>query len=117
MTITTRFYTLLFGKEVGRDAFGNVYYKEKKASKSGRTKRWVIYKGKAEASKVPAEWHGWLHYTHDRPPSERTMAHHGWEKPHIPNLTGTPGAYVPPGHLLKGGQRDPATADYKAWKP
>ena len=112
MTITTRIYTRLFGESVGTDPFGNRYFR-RKAAKGGREKRWVVYNGKAEPSKVPAEWHGWLHYT----PSERTSHRHAWEKEHLPNLTGTAGAYVPPGHLLRGGQRDASTSDYESWKP
>src|SRR5262245_18168971 len=120
--ITTRLYTLLRGQLVGSDAFGNRYYRRRVNTKLGtdkraKEKRRVIFKGKAEPSKVPAEWHGWLHYTHDKPPTERTMRHYNWEKPHLPNLTGTKGAYVPPGHLLRGGQRDPSTADYEPWRP
>jgi hypothetical protein len=48
---------------VGEDDFGNRYYEAKDARDSydGRLRRWVIYKGYAEASTVPAEWHGWLH--------------------------------------------------------
>ena len=37
-TLGTRIHTLFFGKFVGKDSFGNRYYK----SRSGR--RWVIYK-------------------------------------------------------------------------
>ncbi len=118
MTMTTRLYTYFHGVAVGEDRFGNRYFQEKTAPKEGRRKRWVLYKGKAEPSKVPPEWHGWLHYTHDvAPPLEYTTGHHAWEKPHLPNLTGTAGAYLPPGHLAKGGHRAPATADYEAWKP
>jgi NADH:ubiquinone oxidoreductase subunit len=117
MTITTRLHTLFCGRLVGTDSFGNRYYTEKKPAKKGRTKRWVIYHGMAEPSKVPAEWHGWLHYTLDAPLALRNGVQYRWKKPHLPNLTGTVGAYVPPGHLLKGGHRDPATADYQAWKP
>ena len=117
MTITTRLYTLFHGKPVGSDAFGNRYYKEKRPAKNRRQKRWVIYNGMAEPSKVPAEWHGWLHYTFDTPPDARDIPHYDWEKPHLPNLTGTPNAYAPPGHLLRGAHREPTTADYEAWKP
>ena len=35
----------------------------------GRPRRWVTYTDFAEASKVPAGWHGWLHYTVDEPPT------------------------------------------------
>lgn len=117
MTITTRLFTLFNGKLVGADQFGNRYFVEKKQPKGRREKRWVMYNGAPEPSKIPAEWHGWMHYTSNIPPSKRTVSHHAWEKPHMPNLTGTVNAYVPPGHMLSGGERAPATADYKPWKP
>lgn len=120
MTITTRLYTAFFGQLVGTDAFGNRYYTRKGsgvADKRKKTRRWVLYNGLAEPSKVPAEWHGWLHYTFDTPPGERPTAKYSWQKPHLPNLTGTKGAYVPPGHLLRGAHRAPTTSDYEAWKP
>ena len=109
MTMTTRLHTLFHGKLVGTDQFGNRYYTDKQ-----KKKRWVLYKGKAEPSKVPAEWHGWLHYTLDAPVE---AAPYAWKKEHLPNLTGTTHAYVPPGHLLRGGHRDVSTSDYEAWKP
>lgn len=117
MTITTRLFTRFKGKLVGSDPFGNQYYREKKQPQGRREKRWVLYQGKPEPSKVPPEWHGWLHYTFDSPPAERPIRHYSWEKPHLPNLTGTMNAYVPPGHLLKGGQRSPTTSDYEPWEP
>ena len=36
---------------------------------------------------------------------------------HKPNLTGTLGAYRPPGSLAEGGERAPSSGDYEAWKP
>jgi NADH:ubiquinone oxidoreductase subunit len=116
MTVTTRLYTFFHGQLVGEDQFGNRYYTEKKP-KDRRQTRWVMYKGLAEPSKVPPEWHGWLHYTLDTPPNELSITRHSWQKPHLPNLTGTKGAYVPPGHLLRGAQRAATTSDYEAWKP
>lgn len=114
MTITTKIHTWLNGIYIGEDQFGNKYYEHKKVNKtSGRKKRWVIYKGLPEASKVPAEWHGWLHYTFDTVPKKR----YKWQKQHMPNLTGTELAYRPPGHILKGGKRDKAIGDYQAWEP
>jgi len=115
MTITTRLHTAIFGKLVGTDTFGNRYFTEKKSAKKKHARRWVLYRGKAEPSKVPAEWHGWLHYTLDAP--IKNAPKYFWKKPHIPNLTGTANAYVPPGHLLRGGHRDASTSDYEAWKP
>ncbi|MFM9864552.1 MAG: NADH-ubiquinone oxidoreductase subunit NDUFA12 family protein, partial [Micropepsaceae bacterium] len=80
-------------------------------------RRWVIYKNLAEASLVPAEWHGWLHHTVDDPPTIAPPNVKPWEKEHLPNLTGTAAAYRPPGSLLGDGKRAPATGDYEAWQP
>jgi NADH:ubiquinone oxidoreductase subunit len=122
MTIGTRLYTWLHGELVGTDQTGNRYYREKNPKplvKGGgiesRERRWVLYDGAAEASKVPAEWHGWLHHIVDAVPTAE--ARRPWQKPHQPNLTGTPGAYRPPGSLLKGARRSPAAGDYEPWTP
>lgn len=109
--------TRLSGVEVGRDEFGNVYYRSRQTPKGEREKRWVIYAGEPEASKVPPEWHIWLHHTADAPLSEKSSFHKSWQKPYQPNLTGTAEAYFPPGHTFAGGRRHKATGDYQAWKP
>ena len=60
MTIATRLYTWLRGVAVGHDAFGNTYYRDKTGATryaGKRQKRWVLYAGEAEATKVPPEWH------------------------------------------------------------
>ncbi len=108
--IGTTLFTIFRGKKTGADEFGNRYYMNAKKSR-----RWVIYKGIAEASKVPAEWHRWLHKTTDEVP--QNLKTHAWEKPHLPNLTGTDNAYVPKGHVKSGTKRNKATGDYQAWKP
>ena len=108
--IGTSIHTLLFGKRVGSDQFSNVYYKSRK------DRRWVIYKGLNEASKVPAEWHRWLHKTTDDLP-QKNATHYDWEKSHLPNLTGTDLAYSPKGSIKNGAHREIATGDYEAWKP
>ncbi len=115
-TIGTKLHTLFYGRSIGRDEFGNRYFEARSKRKGEKFKRrWVIYKGIVDASKVPAAWHGWLHYTLDAPLSESKK--YLWQKPHLPNLTGTTGRYLPRGHLAKGGVRAPASADYQAWKP
>jgi NADH:ubiquinone oxidoreductase subunit len=116
MTFGTWLFTRLNGRRIGTDATGNVYYEDKRVRpQTLRTRRWVIYQGEAEASKVPPEWHAWLHYTTDAPLAESTR--HPWQKPHLPNLTGTPLSYRPPGHDYEGGHRAPATGDYEPWTP
>ena len=116
-TVGTRIHTALFGKRVGEDRFGNIYYTEKKTAKGRRTRRWVVYKGIVEGSKVPAEWPAWLHYTVDAPLSDKAEDRYDWQKEHLPNLTGTKHAYRPAGHEYQGGQRAKATGDYQAWSP
>lgn len=112
-----RTFTLGRGVYVGTDAYGNRYFRDRKAVAGKPERRWVMFKGEAEASKVPPEWHGWLHHTHDTPIPSNSPLIQKWVKPHQPNLTGTPEAYRPPGHALEGGKRDKATGDYEAWSP
>ncbi|MCI5050128.1 MAG: NADH:ubiquinone oxidoreductase subunit NDUFA12 [Rickettsiales bacterium] len=117
-TIGTRINTWLRGKFIGRDEFGNSYYQERREPKGRRAKRWVVYKGLPEPSKVPPHWHGWLHYTHDTVPVEgQKIKDHEWQKDHLPNPTGTAQRYLPEGHLMNKGERAAASADYVAWKP
>jgi len=114
----THIFTSFRGQFVAEDSFGNRYYQERSARRGlPRRRRWVLYKGKAEASKAPPEWHAWLHYTIAEPPLGGGVPHRDWQKPHKPNMTGTDEAYRPPGHLLAGGRRDRATGDYEPWTP
>lgn len=116
-TIGARFDIGRRSRKVGKDAFGNEYFEDRRASTEGRKRRYVIYKGLAEPSKVPADWHGWLHYTFENPPTEEPLPRKIWEKDHKPNLTGTIHAYHPKGSLAEGGERAKATGDYEAWRP
>lgn len=115
--LTTMIDTCINGVAVGQDALGNRYYHERSTPKGQRQRRWVIYSGEPEASKVPADWHLWLHHTAESPIPAESPLHKSWEKPHLANQTGTQSAYFPPGHALAGGTRSKATGDYQAWKP
>jgi NADH:ubiquinone oxidoreductase subunit len=70
-----------------------------------------------EASCVPPLWHGWLHHSIDDVPNEAERKKYPWQKEHLPNLSGTPRAYRPPGSLLRGGHRARAAGDYERWTP
>lgn len=111
-TLGTRLWTRRNGQKVGEDQDGNVYYQ----TRDGK-RRWVIYKGYAEASSVPPDWHGWLHHTYEEPPTEEPLVRKAWEKDHRANLTGTPGAYAPPGSLKTPESRPRVVGDYEAWTP
>ncbi len=111
----TRFQTMFHGVEVGQDDFGNRYYHERKTPAGVRQRRWVMYQGEPEASKVPPEWHIWLHHTADAPIPASSPLRKKWQKVFQENQTGTEAAYFPPGH--DGGKRAKATGDYQAWQP
>lgn len=107
----------LIGKtRVGDDSLGNVYYQGGK-DVNGLPRRWVIYDGSNDASRVAPEWFSWLHHLVDDVPEQSMPAPRQWQKPAVPNLTGTALAYRPPGALEKGGKRAGATGDYEAWTP
>ncbi len=117
-TIGTRFYTWRKGERVGQDEMGNTYYRAKSAlPDSIPERRWVIYAGYSEASQVPPGWHGWMHHRVDTPPSQVEYKAREWQLPHQENLTGSAGAYHPPGSIAVGGKPRAVPADYQAWKP
>ncbi|KAK6176393.1 hypothetical protein SNE40_014687 [Patella caerulea] len=85
------------GRLVGEDGFGNKYY-ENKSYFMGRS-RWVDYSLAVnldyDASQVPPEWHRWLHYIADEPPTEAQLVKRKWMINHSENPTGTDKIYVP----------------------
>ena len=123
-TFGTWLHTKRHGVFVGQDEFGNRYYKQqvpKNKSYSDNRKgerRWVVYAKPAEASAIPAGWHGWMHYRTDVVPSESDTPRRPWEREHQPNMTGTPKAYRPAGSLLASKATPSASnGDYEAWTP
>jgi NADH:ubiquinone oxidoreductase subunit len=111
-TITTGIHVRRHGRKVGTDALGNLYYASKKGGR-----RWVIYNGPNDASRIPPEWHAWMHHQIDGPPGESLPPPPRFLRAPTPNLTGTPLAYRPPGALERGAQRAAASGDYEAWTP
>ena len=111
-TFGTSLYSARNGVIIGTDDLGNRYY----TSRDGK-RRWVIYNGANDASRVPPEWHGWLHHTHDGNPESYLPRMRKWEIDATGNLTGTSDAYRPAGALEEGGKRARATGDYQAWSP
>ena len=106
----TRLWTARFGREVGRDEAGNVFY-----SNADGTRRWVHYAGDNDASRIGPDWFGWLHHTYVHPPSVEPLARKAWEQPHLPNLTGGDGAFYRKGSIRRADVQ-PAS-DYEAWRP
>jgi len=107
--------TLRCGGAAGEDAAGNLYFERPGNTKTARKRRWVVYNGVPDPSAIGPEWHAWLHHLTDSPlPNSSPKP---WQKPHQPNLTGTPASYRPDGHDYSGGKRAKASADYEAWTP
>ncbi len=100
------------GRKVGADAAGNAYFEGKKGGR-----RWVIYAGSNDVSRVPPEWYAWLTRQIDAVPDEALPPPPPFLRAATPNLTGTPLAYRPSGALERGGHRAAATGDYQAWTP
>ena len=111
-TIGTLLYHWRNGQQVGEDAVGNRYFTTRDGSR-----RWVMYKGANDASRVAPEWHGWLHGTHDALPDQGLPLVRPWQKPGSVNATGTTAAYRPAGALERGGHRAAASGDYQPWTP
>lgn len=109
-TLGTQIFTARKGVKVGEDGQGNLYYQ----TRNGK-RRWVIYNGECQASRIPPEWHGWIHFTWDEPPTEAPLDHKPWELPHKNNQTGTAGAYLPAGSLRRA--TPIVRRDYEAWQP
>ena len=103
-TFGTRLNTIIFGKYVGKDSFGNKYYENKKG------KRWVIYSDEIDASKIPVEWYSWIHHTPNSLQNNQEPKKYSWQKSHVPNLTGTKKAYYP------NKNSNETRKKYKSWK-
>ena len=106
-TIGTFIYTLFTGKFIGSDQFGNKYYFNSKG------KRWVVYKNDIESTKIPPDWHSWIHFlTINRPPNKEKKFL--WQKQHEENLTGTNRAHKPEGSLVSDLKKN--MKKYETWK-
>ena len=111
-TLGTALNSWWYGTKVGTDSLGNAYFESKK-----RDRRWVIYNGSNDASRIPPEWYSWIHRQIDDVPDKALPPAPKFLKGPTGNRTGTPHAYRPSGALERGGQRQAASGDYQAWTP
>ncbi|EDV25222.1 NADH dehydrogenase [ubiquinone] 1 alpha subcomplex subunit 12 [Trichoplax sp. H2] len=84
-----------FGALVGEDKYGNKYYENKNYFVARH--RWVDYKDwwKYDASDIPAEWHRWIHFMTDDPPTIDPPVERKFLSGHKSNMTGSYREYVP----------------------
>lgn len=104
-TFGTFLKTLFFGKFVGKDFYGNMYYKSKK------NERWVVYQDTVEASRITSEWYLWMHHTISEPPKNKEKKYL-WQKDHQENQTGTSNSYKP--NFIS--KLNKAKKKYETWK-
>lgn len=112
-TIGTALFSRRNGREVGRDDAGNTYFEHKKDS----ARRWVIYDGANDGSRVPPEWQLWLRGTIEGLPKDALPPVRRFQTKPEPNLTGTMAAFRPDGSLGGKRIRPASTGDYQPWIP
>ena len=88
-TFGTFIKTFFTGKLVGKDDYGNKYYKNK------NDERWVIYSSEIEATKITTDWYLWMHHTIDKIPNDKLEKKYLWQKKHSENKTGTEKKHKP----------------------
>ncbi len=110
---STSLFSRRHGAEAGRDDEGNVYF----AHRKDPARRWVIYAGANDSSRVPPGWNAWLRGTIDDVPDKALPPRRTFERPPEANLTGSDQAWRPAGSIRTGGKRAAATGDYSAWTP
>lgn len=112
-TVGTSWFTRRHGQQVGHDDSGNLYFQHK----SDPRRRWVIYAGANDGSRVPPGWQSWLRGTIDEIPEKALPPRRRFEQPPVANLTGSDLAWRPSGSLRAQGVRPATTGDYSAWTP
>lgn len=109
----TAIFSRRHGLEAGTDAAGNHYFQHKQDP----ARRWVIYNGDNDASRVPPDWQLWLRGTIDDIPEKSLPPARRFQQPPTPNMTGTMAAFRPDGALGSGKIRPASTGDYEPWIP
>ena len=104
-TFGTFLKTLFYCSFVGKDEFGNKYYRSK------TNERWVVYSNKIEATQITSKWYLWIHHTIDKVPEEEVKKKYLWQKQHLANQTGSKNSYKP----IKI-KKDYIKKKYETWK-
>ncbi len=87
-TVGTALFSWRNGVKVGTDSLGNTYFRGKR---DGR--RWVIYNGSNDASRIPPEWYSWIHRQIEGTPDEALPPVRKFEKPATGNRTSGTAAF------------------------
>ena len=85
------------GTLVGTDKYGNKYFENNKYMFSRNRFVEYPYAGRLEfdATQIPPEWHRWMQFMTDDPPSKVPPPKSKFDKDHELNLSGSAKEYVP----------------------
>ena len=72
---------------------------------------YFIFNTEVEATKIPPEWHAWIHHLIKEVPTKAEFLKYEWQKDHQENKTGTKEAYSPNKYKVQ------TKADYESWRP
>ncbi len=112
MSFFNSLFINIFNKQVGKDCYDNKFYESRATDYLGKKRRYVVYNGFIEPSKVPPMWHAWLHHLSDELPNKNN--NFAWQQQHKPNLTGTNFAFNPSKTELSN---DLKINNYNKWQP
>lgn len=122
--LLTLMYLSIFGRLVGEDNYGNKYFELKKKDFFGRKRRVCLFRGRAEASNIPPEWHLFMHYQHESSKIPVNIRKYKWQRNYLPDLTLSSIKYLPKNHLLHNSKTNLYNAKgggdpfkFRSWKP
>ena len=85
----------IFSEKIGTDQIGNSYFESRRKDHIGRKRRFVVYKGIPEPTKIPSEWYSWLHHLTNLIPGPNNNSYN-WQKIRESNKTGLNSSDTPP---------------------
>jgi NADH:ubiquinone oxidoreductase subunit len=124
MKVLVKIYLTFFATKVGEDEYGNQFFELKRLDYLGRKKRYCLYKGVVEASKISPEWHPFMHYQIEAKDVKKHFREYKWQKPALPDTTLSAYKFLPKNHMLYNedcdlynstGSKNPFKT--KIWKP
>ncbi len=122
MAFLVKIYLFLFATKVGEDEYGNSFFELKRKDYLGRKKRYCLYNGVVEASKISPEWHPFMHYQIDVDEVKKTFKQYKWQKPATPITTLSKDKYLPKNHILNAQKKSDKknttnSIQTKTWEP
>ena len=100
MKFLVKIYLYFCGVKVGEDEYGNQFFELKRTDYLGRKKRYCLYNGIPEASKISPEWHPFMHYQIEAKDVKTTFKQYKWQKSAVPDATLSQKKYLPRHHFL-----------------